>query len=71
MRLSEFASELWAAGILKRALFVSLVVGSLLNLINQGDAIFAGGPVNLGKVLLTYAVPFLVSTHGAASARKR
>ena len=57
------------AGTPKRALLVALVVGSALNLINQGDAIFGEGRVNWGKLLLTYLVPFAVSTHGAVSAR--
>ena len=57
------------SGIPKRALIVALVVGSGLNLINQGDALFSGGHLNWLKVALTYAVPFVVSTHGAVSAR--
>lgn len=57
------------AGTPKRALMVALVVGSTLNLINQGDAIFGEGRVNWGKLVLTYLVPFAVSTHGAVSAR--
>ena len=53
---------------LRRAIVVMLVVGSVLNLINQGDALFQGAPLNLLKLLLTYAVPFCVATYGAASA---
>ena len=51
-----------------RACAVAVVVGTLLNLINQGDAIFGGGAVNYLKLALTYLVPFLVSTHGALTA---
>lgn len=47
---------------------VALVVGSALNLINQGDAIFGAGAVNYLKLALTYAVPFFVSCHGALTA---
>jgi hypothetical protein len=53
---------------LKRALIVALVVGTILNLINQGDAILLGGHVNVAKLLLTYATPFCVATYAAASA---
>ena len=53
---------------IKRAVVVMLVVGSVLNLINQGDALFQGAPLNLAKFLLTYLVPFCVATYGAASA---
>jgi hypothetical protein len=52
----------------RRSLIVAVVVGTLLNAINQGDAILAGGVVNWFKVCLTYCVPFLVATYGAWSA---
>jgi hypothetical protein len=45
------------------------VVGTILNLINQGDALFGPGPINWVKVLLTYLVPYVVSTYGAVSYR--
>jgi hypothetical protein len=48
---------------------VALVVGTILNLINQGDALLAGLPLNLAKALLTYAVPYCVATYGAVSYR--
>lgn len=57
-----------SAAYLWRAIVVMLVVGTILNAINQGDAIVHGGPVNLFKLLLTYAVPFCVATYGAWSA---
>ena len=50
-------------------LIAALIVGTILNLINQGDALFAGGTVNLTKLLLTYAVPYCVATYGAVSFR--
>jgi len=53
---------------LKRALLVMLIVGSVLNLINQGDALIHAAPVNVAKLLLTYLVPFCVATYGASSA---
>lgn len=55
---------------LRRALLVMLVVGSVLNIINQGDALLHGGAVNAPKLLLTYLVPFCVATYGAATALK-
>ncbi|HCK85381.1 MAG TPA: hypothetical protein DHW63_12925 [Hyphomonadaceae bacterium] len=57
-------------GDVRRALWVALAVGSLLNLINQGEAIFAEGEFNWVKAALTYVVPFFVSLHGAAQARR-
>jgi len=50
---------------------VALVIGSILNLINQGDALMAGAAVNLFKLLLTYIVPYCVATYGAVSLRMK
>jgi len=50
-------------------LYVAVVVGTILNLINQGDALIAGVAIDWIKVLMTYAVPYLVSTYGAVSYR--
>lgn len=48
------------------ALKVALVVGTLLNLINQGEALLVGAAISWPRVLLNYAVPYLVSTYSAA-----
>ena len=53
---------------LVRAIAVMIIVGSVLNLINQGEALFQGAPLNFAKLLLTYVVPFCVSTYGTWSA---
>lgn len=54
--------------IVRRSFGVAVVVGTLLNLINQGDRLFDGASVDLFKGLLTYAVPYFVATYGAVSA---
>jgi hypothetical protein len=56
-----------ADGIPRRSFVVALVVGTILNLINQGDALLSGATLNLTKLLLTYAVPYCVATYGAVS----
>lgn len=56
-------------GVPRRSLLVAVVVGTLLNAINQGDAMLAGRPLVWSKLLLTYAVPYLVATYGAVTAR--
>ncbi len=56
-----------SGGVPRRSLIVALVVGTVLNLINQGDALFAGGPIDWTKLVLTFAVPYCVSTYGAVS----
>ncbi|HSG34302.1 MAG TPA: nitrate/nitrite transporter NrtS [Sphingomonadaceae bacterium] len=54
--------------ILTRSLWVALVIGTVLNLINQGDRLADGAPLDWGKIVLTFAVPFLVASYGAWSA---
>jgi len=49
----------------KRSLAVMLLVGSVLNVINQGDVIWSHGAINWWKLFLTYCVPFCVATYGA------
>ncbi len=71
MRWSEIPALCFSEGIPKRSLLVALFVGTVLNLINQGDALFRGGHVDLLKVALTYAVPYCVATYGAVSYRLR
>ena len=54
--------------IVKRSLIIAVIVGTILNLINQGDAVGAMSKFELGKCLLTYMVPYCVSTYGAVTA---
>lgn len=54
--------------IARRSLATMRIVGSILNIINQGDAILRSGTVIWWKLLLTYCVPFCVATFGAYSA---
>ena len=61
---------IFAPGVQARAIRTSLVVGSLLALINHGDSILAGtlsGGAIL-KILLTYAVPYCVALYSSVSA---
>lgn len=51
-----------------RSAAVAAVIGTVLNLINQGDAIFGPAPVAPVKLVLTYLVPYCVATYGAVSA---
>ena len=65
--------ELWecavAPGVPRRSLAAAVVVGTILNLINQGDALVAGAPPAWTKILLTFLVPYCVATYGAVSYR--
>lgn len=48
------------------ALKIALVVGTVLNIINQGNAIAANAGVSWIHVLLNYLVPYLVASYSAA-----
>jgi hypothetical protein len=54
-------------GIPRRSFLVALVVGTILNFINQGDALFAHASIDWFKVILTYLVPYGVCTYGKVS----
>ncbi len=52
----------------RRSLIVALLVGTALNMINQGDALLGGEPLVLWKLLLTHFVPFAVASYGSYAA---
>jgi len=66
---SQICLSCVSEGIPRRSFIVAAIVGTILNLVNQGDAVLAGGHVDLAKVILTYAVPYCVATYGAVSVR--
>lgn len=49
-----------------RAIKISLIIGTLLTIINQGDMIVNGIIPPLWKIILTYLVPFSVSSYSSA-----
>ncbi|WP_457745131.1 nitrate/nitrite transporter NrtS [Sulfurimonas sp.] len=55
--------------VMNRALKVSFIVGTALNLINQGDTLIAFNVenINIAKLLLTYIVPYSVTTYTATA----
>jgi hypothetical protein len=56
--------------VVRRATVVALIVGSILVIINHGDAIVRGD-VSAGRLLriaLTMAVPYCVSTYSSVAA---
>jgi hypothetical protein len=57
-------------GVPRRSLKIAQVVGTILNLVNQGDLLLADpGAVNWAKCALTHGVPYLVSSGGGVSFR--
>lgn len=72
-RLRDVALELirtmFGPPVLPNAIRVSLFVGTCLNAINQGPALWRGEPPSWGKLALNFLVPFLVSSYSGAKAR--
>ena len=58
--------------IVRRAVRVALLVGTVLFFINQSDVVFRGDitPLVVAKIGLTYLVPFSVSTYSALAANR-
>ncbi|NCO47659.1 MAG: hypothetical protein GW808_12530 [Sphingomonadales bacterium] len=52
------------------AMRVAIVVGTCLNIINQGGTIWYDGYVDWSRFMINYAVPFLVASYSGAKARK-
>ena len=55
---------------IRNSLIVGAIVGTVLNMINQGDHITGDGAINWFKLGLTYCVPFCVATYGAFAAAR-
>ena len=48
------------------ALKVAVIVGIVLNAVNNGDRLLLGDPVNWWQFALNFVVPFFVSSYSAA-----
>jgi hypothetical protein len=68
--VSEWLAIARQGRVVRPALKVAAVVGTLLVLINQGDLVMLGSMAELSpaKILLTYCVPYCVSTWSAVTA---
>ena len=54
----------------KKAILAALVVGTLLTAINHGDVILSDLAPQPWKVVLTYCVPYCVTTWGAITGKR-
>ncbi len=70
-RIKTFAILSCSDGVPWNAFLVALVVGAVLNLINQGDVLFGEAKPDILKACLTFLVPYMVSTHGQVTAQMR
>ncbi len=61
---------MFGGGTPTKAVYTALVVGTILTAINHGDVILAGTPPSAWKVVLTYIVPYCVTTWGAITGKR-
>ena len=61
----SIAQMAFGDGTPRKAFLTALVVGTILTAINHGDVILAGNTPPVIKVILTYCVPYCVTTWGA------
>ncbi len=68
--MREWLTMAMRSSIASRATRVALMVGTVLVIINQGDALYRGDWTFalMVKVALTYCVPYAVSTYASVSA---
>lgn len=53
--------------IVKNAIRIALIVGVLLNIINNGEVVFSDGDWPIASIFLNFAIPFLVSLYSSAN----
>ncbi|MDX1709699.1 MAG: nitrate/nitrite transporter NrtS [Rhodovibrionaceae bacterium] len=67
--LACWARAAVTGGTPRRAFMTALIVGPVLILINQWDALFSDSSFDWTKAILTIVVPYCVATVGACGAR--
>lgn len=68
--LSRFMRLALSGEVVKSAIKVALIVGTLLALINHGDSLLqmSLNAENIVQILLTYLVPYCVATYSSVKA---
>ena len=71
--MSNWLAIAFEASVVRRALKMMVVVGVVLALINHGDALLAGAMTTAAwlKIVLTFAVPYCVSTISSVQALRQ
>jgi hypothetical protein len=64
----EALRQTFAGRSVRRSLIVAVVIGTVLNAINQGPEIVSGHWPIWWKLVLTYIVPFAVASYGSYAA---
>jgi len=68
MKVREALRRTLTGNSIMRSVVVAMVVGTALNLINQGPEVLSGKWPVIWKLALTYVVPFLVASYGSYAA---
>lgn len=71
MPYKKIAATIIEKSIVKDALLVSLFVGIILNIVNQGDILLSleFSKISISKLILTFIVPYLVSTYSSVKTK--
>ena len=64
--MSSLFDCLFKPHIVRNAIKIALVVGTILNLINQGEGLIANGAISWAHFVLNYCVPYCVASYSAA-----
>ena len=64
--MTKLLSATLSHHIVLNSLKISLVVGTLLNLINQGENLLHGDKISWFHLMLNYVVPYCVASYSAA-----
>ena len=67
--MRQLITIIFSRPVIANAIRVMIVVGTCLNIVNQGVTIWHGGGVDWSRFTMNYAVPFLVASYSAAKAR--
>lgn len=62
----SFFKAVRSTAIVRSALRVSAVVGTILNVINQWEQVLSGHEISWFHVMLNYLVPYCVASYSAA-----
>ncbi|NTV68604.1 MAG: nitrate/nitrite transporter NrtS [Azonexaceae bacterium] len=64
--MNDILSTALTRPIVTNAMRIALVVGSVLNLINQGEALLSQSEISWPHVVLNFIVPYCVASYSAA-----
>ncbi len=63
--MTRFVKIALSRHIVINAFKIAMVVGTLLNLVNQGESMLHGGTISWLHLLLNYLVPYCVASYSA------